>query len=316
MQQYILKRILLLIPTLFGITLVVFTAVRFLPGDAIDQMLGESGSASPEARAEMEARYGLSGSIPSQYVSWLSDMAQGDFGTSLSSGRPVSDDLRQRVPITFQLGMMALAISLIISMPVGIISAVKQDSMPDYLSRSLAIGFLAIPSFWLAMLVITYGFIWFGWTPPLNYRDLWDQPLENLRIMIWPAIILGASLSGTVMRMTRSMMLEVLRQDYTRTAHAKGLTPWTVISRHALRNALLPVVTVVGLQISVVIGGTVVLEQIFSIPGMGSLLLSSISVRDYPVVQGIVLLSALVVVGSNFVVDLVYTVIDPRIRYQ
>jgi len=316
MQQYILRRTVLLLPTLIGITLVVFTAVRFLPGDVIDQMTGERGAASPEVRAKLEEQYRLNGSVPRQYVSWLSDLARGNFGTSITTGRPVSEDLRQRVPITFQLGAMALVISLLIAIPVGILSAVTQDSIWDYLARSLSIGFLAIPSFWMGMLVITYGFVWFGWTPPLNYRDLWDSPSSNFGIMIAPALILGASLSGTVMRMTRSMMLEVLRQDFTRTARAKGLSPLTVIVRHALRNAILPVITIIGLQVSVVVGGTVVLEQIFSIPGMGSLLLSAINVRDYPVVQGIVLLSAVVVVLSNFTIDIAYTVVDPRVRFS
>lgn len=316
MQQYVLRRIALLVPTLFGITLVVFTAVRFLPGDVIDQMTGEHGSASPEVRAELEKQYRLSGSIPEQYASWLSDLVRGNFGTSITTGRPVSEDLKQRVPITFELGVMALIFSLLIAMPVGILSAVAQDSPWDYLARSLSIGFLAIPSFWMAMLVITYGFVWFGWTPPLNYRDLWESPWDNLEIMVAPALILGAGLSGTVMRMTRSMMLEVLRQDFTRTAKAKGLAPRTVILRHSLRNAILPVMTIIGLQVSVVVGGTVVLEQIFSIPGMGTLLLSAINARDYPVVQGIVLLSAVVVVSSNFVVDIAYTVVDPRVRYK
>jgi len=316
MQQYILRRVLLLLPTLFGITFVVFAAVRFLPGDAIDQMTSDFGAASPEVRKQLEEQYKLSGSIPKQYVEWLADIVRGDFGTSITTGRPVTDDLKQRVPITFELGIMALIISIVIAIPVGIISAVKQDSFWDYLARSVSIGFLAIPSFWAAMLVITYGFVWFGWTPPLNYRDLWEDPSSNLEIMIVPALILGASLSGTVMRMTRSMMLEVLRQDYTRTARAKGLAPMTVILRHALRNAILPVITIIGLQVSVVVGGTVVLERIFSIPGMGSLLLSSINVRDYPVVQGIVLLSALVVVLSNFAVDIAYTFVDPRVRYS
>lgn len=316
MQQYILRRALLLLPTLIGITLVVFTAVRFLPGDVIDQMTGEFGAASPEVRKQLEEQYKLSGSIPQQYVEWLADLMRGDFGTSITTGRPVTDDLKQRVPITFQLGMMALIVSVVVAIPVGIISAVKQDSFWDYVARSVSIGFLAVPSFWAAMLVITYGFVWFGWTPPLNYRDLWENPSSNLEIMIVPALILGASLSGTVMRMTRSMMLEVLRQDYTRTARAKGLAPSTVIIRHALRNAILPVITIIGLQVSVVVGGTVVLEQIFSIPGMGSLLLSAINVRDYPVVQGIVLLSAVVVVLSNFAVDIAYTFVDPRVRYS
>jgi len=315
MQKYILRRAALLLPTLIGITLVVFLAVRFLPGDVIDQMTGERGSANPEMRRQLEERYSLTGSVGRQYVAWLSDIAAGDLGTSITTNRPVTTDLRQRLPITFQLGTMALLISILVAIPVGILSAVTQDSVWDFLARSLSIGFLAVPSFWMGLLVLTYGFVWFGWVPPLNYRDLWEDPAQNFQIMIAPALILGAGLSGTVMRMTRSMMLEVLRHDFTRTARAKGLSPRVVIIRHALRNAILPVMTIVGLQVSVVVGGTVVLEQLFSIPGLGSLLLTAINTRDYPVVQGIVLLSAVVVVLSNFAVDIAYTLVDPRVRY-
>ncbi|MCC6388533.1 MAG: ABC transporter permease [Dehalococcoidia bacterium] len=315
MQKYILRRAALLLPTLIGITLVVFLAVRFLPGDVIDQMTGERGSANPEMRRQLEERYSLTGSVGRQYVEWLSDIAAGDLGTSITTNRPVTTDLRQRLPITFQLGTMALLISILVAIPVGILSAVTQDSVWDFLARSLSIGFLAVPSFWMGLLVLTYGFVWFGWVPPLNYRDLWEDPAQNFQIMIAPALILGAGLSGTVMRMTRSMMLEVLRHDFTRTARAKGLSPRVVIIRHALRNAILPVMTIVGLQVSVVVGGTVVLEQLFSIPGLGSLLLTAINTRDYPVVQGIVLLSAVVVVLSNFAVDIAYTLVDPRVRY-
>lgn len=316
MQQYILRRAILLIPTLIGITLVVFSAVRFLPGDVIEQMAGERGSSDPAVRAKLEERYRINGSILQQYGTWIGEVVRGDFGTGITTGRPVSSDLKQRLPITFQLGVMALAVSLALAIPIGIISAVRQDTFWDYLARSVSIGFLAVPSFWMGMLVLTYGFLWLGWTPPLNYHDLWDNPLQNLEIMVVPALILGAGLSGTVMRMTRSMMLEVLRQDYTRTARAKGLSPRTVVVRHALRNAILPVMTIIGLQVSVVVGGTVVLEQLFSIPGMGSLLLTAINTRDYPVVQAIVLLSAVVVVASNFIVDIAYTVVDPRVRYR
>ncbi len=316
MQKYIIRRLVLLLPTLIGITLVVFTAVRFLPSDVIDVMLGERGEATPELRAQLEEKYSINGSIATQYVEWLGDIVRGDFGVALTTGRPVSEDLKQRVPITFQLGVMALVVSILVAIPVGIISSIKQDTIWDFIARSVSIGFLAVPSFWLAMLIIAYGFTWFGWTPPLNYRDLWDDPMANFQIMIVPALILGAGMSGTVMRMTRSMMLEVMRQDYTRTARAKGLSQTTIVIRHALRNAILPVITIVGLQVSVVVGGTVVLEQIFSIPGMGTLLLQAINTRDYPVVQAVVLLSAFVVVASNFAVDVAYTIVDPRVRYS
>jgi peptide/nickel transport system permease protein len=210
---------------------------------------------------------------------------------------------------------MALIISQMISLPVGVISAIRRNTPLDYMARSFAIGLLAVPSFWLALLAIIYGFRWFGWTPPLTYHQLWDDPVANLKTLWLPAIILGGILSGTVMRLTRSTMLEVLRQDYVRTAWAKGLRERVIIIRHCLRNAFIPVITVIGLQVPLLIGGTVVLESIFSIPGMGRFMLDAIQDRDYPVVQGIVLLSATMVVMTNLVVDLTYSLLDPRIRH-
>lgn len=316
MQRYLLRRVLLLIPTLFGVTVVVFLSVRFLPGDVVDQILGDFGNASPEIRAQLEEQYSLNNSLVTQYVDWMGALFQGDMGTSILSGRTVGSELETRLPATFELGLLALIVSTAIALPVGIISAIRQDSMVDYAARSLAILMLAVPSFWLALMAITYGFIWFGWTPPLNYVELWNDPIDNLRLMWVPAIILGAAVSGTVMRLTRSMMLEAIRQDYVRTAWAKGLRERTIVLRHVLRNAMIPVVTVIGLQVPIIVGGTVILETIFSIPGMGSFLLRAINSRDYPVVQAIVLISAIVVLMANLLTDLTYSVLDPRIRYD
>lgn len=316
MQRYVVRRLLLIIPTMFGITMVIFMAVRFLPGDVIAGILGEDvGAAGPEVRARLEERYSLNDSIPQQYVQWLGELVRFDFGTSIISGRSVLEDLKSRLPVTAQLGLMALLISQMIALPVGVISAIRQKTPIDYVARSFAIGLLAVPSFWLALLAIIYGFRWFGWTPPLTYHQLWDDPVANLKTLWLPAIILGGALSGTVMRLTRSTMLEVLRQDYIRTAWAKGLRERVIIVRHSLRNALIPVITVIGLQVPLVIGGTVVLESIFSIPGMGRFMLDAIQDRDYPIVQGIVLLSATMVVMTNLVVDLTYSLLDPRIRH-
>jgi peptide/nickel transport system permease protein len=314
MSRSILRRVVLLVPTLLGITFVVFAAVRFLPGDAIDQISSQSGAPNPELRRQLEEKYSLNQNIPTQYLGWMADIVRGDLGTSIGSSRAVTRELRDRLPVTFQLGVMALSVSLLISLPVGVLSAVKQDTPWDYISRTFAIGFLAVPTFWLGLIVITYGFQWFGWTPPLRYHRLWDQPVENLKTMWVPALILGASLAGGVTRLTRSMMLEVLRQDYIRTATAKGLGGRTVVVRHAVRNAIIPVVSVIGLQVPVIVGGTVILERIFSLPGMGNLMLDAISTRDYPIVQAVVLISATTVVLSNFVTDIAYSIIDPRIR--
>jgi peptide/nickel transport system permease protein len=316
MNTYVAQRLLLILPTMFGVTVVLFMAVRFLPGDAVDQMLGDFGAASPELRRQLEERYSLNNSIPEQYADWIGELVTGDLGTSITSGRSVSSELQRRLPATFELGILAMIFSLMISLPIGIMSAVKQNSAVDYAARSFAIMLLAVPSFWLGLLAITYGFVWFGWAPPLRYAQIWEDPVTNIKILWVPALILGGLLSGTTMRIMRSTMLEVLREDYIRTARAKGLGPRLVVMRHAMRNAVLPVITVIGLQIPVVVGGTVILEKIFSIPGMGSYLLTSLSQRDYPVVQAIVLISATLIVITNLLVDLSYSIIDPRIRYR
>jgi peptide/nickel transport system permease protein len=312
-RRYLYSRLLLVLPTIVGITFVVFIAVRFLPGDVVDQIYGSVASPTPELRKELSEKYSLNENFAQQYVQWMGDLFQGNLGRSIISNRPVASDLKQRMPITLELGAMALIISLLIALPVGIISAVWQDSIWDYLSRSAAIGFLAIPSFWLALLVLSYGFRWFGWTPPLVFHRFEDDPVANLKTLWLPALILGIGLAGGVARYIRSMMLEVLRQDYIRTARAKGLPGRAVVMRHALRNAMIPVITIIGLQVPLLVGGTVILEDIFSIPGMGSLLIDSVNHRDYPEVQAVVLIAALAVVLSNLAVDFTYSLIDPRI---
>lgn len=289
--------------------------MRLLPGDIIDQIISDQADPSPEFRASVEERLKLNQGVPQAYAEWLIGLVQFDFGTSFSSGRPVTEQLTDRIPVTFELGIMAMIYSITIAIPIGVLSAVKQDTPIDYITRSFAILALSVPSFWAGQMVIVYGFDWFSWTPPLRYEYLWDDPVENIKITIVPAIILGSFLSGSVMRLTRSTMLEEMRQDYVRTARAKGLTERLVIARHAMRNAMLPVITVIGLQVSVLISGTVVLETIFSLPGMGRYLIGALGLRDYPTVQAIVLLAALLVLVTNLIVDLSYAFIDPRIRY-
>jgi peptide/nickel transport system permease protein len=315
-RTYVLRRVLLALPTLLGITLVVFGAVRFLPGNVLDSLLGtDAHLINAETRTEMEKRYGFNQNIASQYIVWVSALGHGNLGRSFISGRPVLMDLGPRIPVTVELSLLGIVISLLISLPVGILAAVKQNSFIDYVARSVSIASLSIPSFWLGLVVIVFGFILFRWTPPLQYTPPWQDVATNLKILWVPALILGTALSGVTMRYTRTTMLDILNFDYVRTGRSKGLSERIVVLRHALPNALIPVVTVVGLQVPLLVGGTVVLEQIFSIPGMGSYLLNSIQQRDYPVVQAIVLMTAAVVVITNLVVDLAYAVLDPRIEY-
>lgn len=316
MQRYILRRLLLMIPTLFGVTFVVFIVVRSVPGDVISTVLGDFGAASPETKEALKEEFGMNGNIVGQYVRWLGDLAQFDLGHSLISNRTVKSELANRMPVTFQLSLMAIFFSLLIAIPVGILSAVRQDRWPDYIGRSFAVAILAAPGFWIGILLIAMAGRYFQWgVPPATYIEFQDDPIGNLKLMTMPAIILGGGLSGSVMRFTRSTMLETLRQDYIRTAWSKGLRERVIIIRHAMRNALIPVVTVVGLQLPVLVGGSVIIEQVYAIPGMGRYYVTSINQHDYPVIQGVNIIIALVVVFANLGVDLLYSVIDPRIRY-
>jgi peptide/nickel transport system permease protein len=321
MQRYIIRRLLLTIPTLVGVSLVVFVMVRAVPGDVADKLLGEYGAADPATRAAILEKYSLDGNPASQYLSWASETIRLDLGTSLLSGRSVNKELVERLPVTLELGLFAILFSLIIAVPIGIVSAIRQDTAADYIGRSVAIGALAIPNFWVAIVVITVASRWdpFGfdlkWAVPGGYPRLADDPVANLKFMFMPSLLLGAGLAGSVMRFTRSSMLEVLRQDYIRTAWAKGLRERVIITSHALKNSLIPVITVVGLQLPIIVGGAVVVEQVYAIPGIGRYYLTAVSDLDYPVIQAIVIMTALVVVFANLAVDLLYSVLDPRIRY-
>ncbi|MBI2888001.1 MAG: ABC transporter permease [Chloroflexi bacterium] len=316
MRAYILKRILLAFPTFFLATFLVFGVIRILPGDIIYTILEETLVNVPLSDVEaIKREYGYDRPLMEQYFVWMWQAAQGDLGTSLKSRKPITEVIASRLPVTVQLGMMALVLSIALAVPIGVISAIRQDTPLDYLLRGFAIGGLSIPGFWLATLAVVLPAIWFRYTPPLAYSPIFVNPIENLKQTIMPAAILGLLLSATAMRMTRTMMLEVMRQDYIRTAWAKGLRERAVIYRHALKNALIPVVTLVGLQIAAVLGGTVIMESVFSLPGMGRLLLEAITYRDYPVIQGINLLVATWVILVNLVVDVSYGFLDPRIRY-
>lgn len=317
MQRYILRRLLLMIPTLIGVSFVVFLIVRAVPGDVVDLIAGDFGAADPATKEALRKEFGLEGNVVAQYVRWLGDIVQFDLGKSLISGRTVTSELQSRLPVTFQLGLMAIFFSLLIAVPIGIISAVRQDTWADYIGRSFAIGLLAAPGFWIAILLISMAGRYFTWgVPPATYVEFADDPIANLKLMFMPSLILGGGLSGSVMRFTRSTMLETLRQDYIRTAWSKGLQERVIIVRHAMRNALIPVVTVVGLQLPILVGGTVIIESVYAIPGMGRYYIAAIDSKDYPVIQGINIIVAIVVVFSNLGVDLLYSVIDPRIRYS
>ncbi len=316
MQRYVARRMMLMIPTLLGVTFVVFLMVRSVPGDVIDQILGDFGAGDEETKKALREEYSLDGNLASQYVRWLSDVVRFDFGDSIISGRTVTSELETRLPVTLELSILAIFFSMLIAVPIGIISAIRQDTMTDYVTRSFAISLLAVPGFWVGLMLITLAGRYFTWgVPPKTYPELQNDPISNLKFMWLPAMILGAGLSGSVMRFTRSAMLEVLRQDYIRTAWAKGLTERVIIVRHAMRNALIPVITVIGLQLPILVGGTVIIEQVYSIPGMGRYYIASVNQLDYPVIQAINVIVALVVVFANLGVDLLYSVLDPRIRY-
>jgi len=313
-SRYLIRRLLLLVPTLIGVSVVVFVLVRLLPGDAATLQLQDA-KASAADEAALRSQLGLDRPIVLQYFSWVGSLLRADLGHSFRSHQPITAELAGRIPVTAELGALALLIAAVVATVVGIISAVRQDRWADYAGRSVAIGLLAIPGFWLGTLVVTLPSVWWHWTPPLQYTHFTVDPVKNLRIVIIPAVILGLGLSGGLMRLIRTQMLEVLRQDYIRTASAKGLAEHAVVMRHALKNAFIPALTVLGLQVALLVSGTVVLESIFVLPGMGRYLLEAVQSRDYPAVQGLNLLFATVIVLANLVVDLLYGWLDPRVRY-
>lgn len=316
MSSYILRRLLGLIPTLFFASVIVFVTVRLIPGDVIDLMLAENDiSAASLSREQLLATLGLDRPMWEQYLRWVGGIVlHGDLGNSLWEGTPVWDELARRLPISFELGLMALIFALALAVPIGVYSAVRQDTTGDYLTRSFSILMLAVPSFWIGTMVMVFPSLWWGWSPPVDFVRFADDPLLNLKNLLLPAIVLGMGLSAVTMRMTRTMTLEVLRQDYIRTAWAKGLDERRVVWRHAMRNALIPVVTLVGLQAPLLIGGAVIIEQIFVIPGMGLMLIDAVTQRDYPVITGVFLVVGVGVMLINLAVDLSYGLLDPRVR--
>src|SRR5262245_19275128 len=318
MQAYIVRRLLALIPTLFFASLIVFVTVRLIPGSVIDLMLSQNDiSADKFSRDQLVAALGLDKPMWEQYGRWLGAiLLHGDFGRSLWLTTPVAELLASRLPVTFQLGLMAMMVALTVAIPIGAYSAMRQDTAGDYIGRSFSILMLAVPSFWLGTMVMVFPSIWWVGSPRIAFVPFRERPLENLAHLIVPAIILGTSLSAVTMRLTRTMMLEVLRQDYIRTAWAKGLNEKLIVTRHAPRNALIPVVTLIGIQAPLLIGGAVIMEQIFVIPGMGLLLLDAVTQRDYPIITGVFLIVGVAVMLINLAVDLTYGLLDPKVRYR
>jgi peptide/nickel transport system permease protein len=318
MGAYLARRLLALLPTLVLASLIVFVTIRLIPGDVIDLMLSQNDVAADKlSRDQLVAALGLDRPMWQQYGLWAGAIVlHGDLGQSLWQNAPVTELLFGRLPVTFQLGAMALVVALCIALPIGTYSALRQDTAGDYLGRSFSILLLAVPSFWLATMVVVFPSIWWGWSPEVNYVRFSDNPWQNLKQMALPAMVLGAGLSAVTMRLMRTMMLEVLRQDYIRTAWAKGLPERLVVVRHALRNAMVPVITLVGLQAPLLIGGAVIIEQIFVIPGMGLLLLDAVQQRDYPIITGVFLIVGVAVMLINLAVDLSYGLLDPKVRYR
>ena len=336
MRAYIIRRLLLLIPTLWILSILVFLSVRFIPGDAIDVWVAKMatyGEAIQDfEREDFERFLGLDVPVYVQYGRWIGVLPTPDWVTGEShfrgllqatlgesmggSAASIEDRLIGRLPVTIQLGVMAIVIGLLIALPVGIYSAIRQDTAADYVGRTTGIIGMSVPNFWLAIMVMIYPVIWWGWSPPLEWIPFTEDPLGSLKGLFIPSLILGTGMSAGTMRLTRTTMLEVLRQDYIRTAWSKGLNERVVVVRHAVKNALIPVVTVIGMQLPLLVGGSVIIENIFNLPGVGRLFLTALIERDYPMVSGVNLFLATVVVGANLIIDLIYPYLDPRVRYS
>ena len=316
MQKYVIRCLLLAIPVLVLSSLIVFGLMRVMPGDALVALMGESGNVGERELKKLRKDLGLDRPYHEQYLIWVWQMVSLNPGDSIFTNEPIPVALKKSIPVTLELATLALILGLAIAIPVGVLSATRQDKPADYVGRVVAVSGLSFPDFWLGTLVITFAAIWFRWIPPLGYVSIWDDPWRNLQQFLLPAAVLGFRLSAATMRMTRSTVLEVLREDYVRTAWAKGLAGRMVVYKHALKNALIPVVTIVGGQLGTLLAGTVVVETIFALPGMGRLTVEAILYRDYPVVQTNVMLVAGVLVTLNLLVDLTYALLDPRIRYR
>ena len=314
MARYIFRRLLSLIPVLLGVSIVVFFLVRLIPGSALQMYLGTQVEATPEQMEELRRIFGEDKPIPVLYIEWFGRLLHGDLGYSLRTGRQVLPDILQRLPLSFELTIFALFLALLIGIPLGIIGAVKKNPILDIVIRITGLLGLSLPQFWLASLMVIAFSSFRGFIPMGNYIPFIQAPLENIRMMLLPSLAIGIGLAAVIMRYMRNSMLEVMQMDYIRTAQAKGLKRKIVISRHALKNAILPVITIAGFNTGYLLGGAIVIEEVFALPGMGRLVLYAIYQRDYPLIQGIVLIIALMFVLINLLTDLLYAAIDPRIR--
>jgi peptide/nickel transport system permease protein len=319
MRTYILKRLLLMVPTLLGVATIVLLIMRVIPGDVALLILGGDdggGQIDPKALTAVRQQLGLDQPLIVQFGTWLWGVLQFDFGKSLWTGQPIVHELAIRLPLSLQLALMATFVSVLIAIPLGTLAAVRQDTWVDYAVRVVSIGGLAIPSFWIGILCILFLVVYFGWGPPLEFTPPWVDPWVNLQMMVWPVVTVGYRYAAVTTRMTRSTVLEVLREDYIRTAWAKGLRERAVVVRHALKNSMLPVITLIGTEFAFLIGGLVVTETVFTLNGIGRFVVEAVAHRDYPVVQALVFLIAFSFVMVNLLVDLTYAWFDPRIRYR
>jgi len=317
MAKYIVKRLLLMIPTLLGVAVLIFFLMRVVPGDIVEmRFAGESAFAQKENLDKERARLGLDQPLWRQFLTWMVGIVRLDFGTSMWTGSPIIEEIKLRAALSFQLAVMATIIAVVLAIPLGVVAALKQDTWVDYAVRIFSIAGLATPSFWLGIVFILLLLIVFKWLPPMVYTPFWVNPWQNMLQLIWPALAVGYRYSAVATRMTRSAMLEVLREDYIRTARAKGLWLKLILSRHALKNAMLPVLTVIALEFAFLMGGLVVTEQVFNLNGLGMLFVESVARRDYTLTQALVMLVAFVFIFVNFAVDLMYAWLDPRIRFR
>jgi peptide/nickel transport system permease protein len=316
-SKYLVKRFLLMLPTLFGVALVTFLLIRVIPGDVVElRYSGDRGAVSQEILDRERARIGLDQPVWKQFLTWITGVVRLDFGTSMWTGAPIWEEIKLRFTLSLQVAIMATIVAVVLAIPLGVLSALKQDTWIDYGVRIFSIAGLAMPSFWLGIVIILVMLVVFKWLPPMVYTPFWVNPVQNLAQLIWPALAVGYRYSAVATRMTRSAMLEVLREDYIRTARAKGLMQKLILSRHALKNAMLPVLTVVALEFAFLIGGLVVTEQVFNLNGIGLLFVQAVAHRDYTLLQALIMLVAGAFIIVNFLMDIAYAWLDPRIRYR
>ena len=317
MTKYLLKRFLLMFPTLLGVAMLIFFLIRIVPGDVVElRLAGDSGSVNAKVLAEERAKHGLDRPVWQQFLTWLWGAVRLDFGKSMWTGAPIYEEIKLRFALSLQVAIMATLVAVILAIPLGILAAIRQDTWIDYAVRIFSIAGLATPSFWLGIVFILSMLIIFKWLPPMVYTPFWVNPWQNMLQLIWPALAVGYRYSAVATRMTRSAMLEVLREDYIRTARAKGLVEKLILSRHALKNAMLPVVTVVCLEFAFLLGGLVVTEQVFNLNGLGLLFVQAVAHRDYTLVQALVMIVAGFFIVVNFAMDILYAWLDPRIRFR